>query len=199
MSAKDTLSRITELLGMKPSEQVKMSETKQEGAAIQAEEKVELAQAKLENGTVLEAEAFEAGNEIFIVSEEDRVPVPVGEYEMEDGRILVVEEEGIIAEVKAEEEGQPEAEVEVEVEAAKEEMEYATKEEMSEVKAMIEDLATKIEEMGKKKEEMASQKEEEVPSFKHSPEREEAKKVAFRMESKRPASIMDRVIENLNK
>jgi len=78
-------------------------------------------------------------------------------------------------------------------------MEYATKEEMSEVKAMIEDLATKIEEMGKKKEEMSSQKEEEVPSFKHSPEREEAKKVAFRMESKRPFSIMDRVIENLNK
>ena len=65
---------------------------------------VELAQAKLENGTVLEAEAFEAGKEIFIVSEDDRVAVPVGEYMMEDGRKLIVKEEGIIGEIKAKEE-----------------------------------------------------------------------------------------------
>ena len=61
---------------------------------------VELAQAKLDNGTVLEAESFEAGQPIFIVSEEDRIAVPVGEYQMEDGRILVVAEEGVIGEIK---------------------------------------------------------------------------------------------------
>lgn len=193
MSAKDTLNQIYNFLSMSAQEQV-------EEKATPEVEKVELAQAKLENGTVLEAEAFEAGNEIFIVSEDERVAVPVGEYEMEDGRYLVVIEEGIISEIKSEEEEAPEVEVEVEAaDEKKEEMQYATKEEMSEVKSMIEGLAIKIEEMGKKKEEMSSEKEEKVPSFKHSPEREEAKKVAFRYEAKRPQSIMDRVIENLNK
>ncbi len=59
--------------------------------------------------------------------DEQKIPVPVGEYELEDGRILVVVEEGIIAEVKEkeveeEEVEAPEAEVEVETEK-KEEME----------------------------------------------------------------------------
>jgi hypothetical protein len=39
--------------------------------------------------------------EVFIVTEdEQKIPVPVGEYELEDGRILVVVEEGIISELK---------------------------------------------------------------------------------------------------
>ena len=82
---------------------------------------VKLAQMKLKDGvTVLEADAFEADNAVFIVNGEDRIPVPVGEYELEDGMILVVAVEGIIAEIKEaviEEEAAPEAEVEVEVEA----------------------------------------------------------------------------------
>jgi len=82
---------------------------------------VNLAQMKLMDGvTVLEADAFEMDNAIFIVNGEDRIPVPVGEYELEDGMILVVAVEGIIAEIKEaviEEEAAPEAEVEVEVEA----------------------------------------------------------------------------------
>jgi hypothetical protein len=90
---------------------------------------------KLENGTVLEAESFESGAEVFIVNEEDRIPVPMGEYEMEDGKILIIEEDGIISEIKEEAE---EEEVEVEIEAEKEEMEYATKQELAEVKEMIE-------------------------------------------------------------
>ena len=63
-------------------------------------EEVKLEQQALENGTVLEAEAFEAGNEVFIVTEDEKVAVPVGEYELEDGKILVVAEEGLIAEIK---------------------------------------------------------------------------------------------------
>ena len=115
------------------------------------QEKVELATAKLENGTVLEAEAFEAGNEIFIVTEDDKVALPVGDYTMEDGKMLVVAEEGIIAEIKDLEE---EAEEEVE---AEEELGYVTKEELaeavSEIKAMIEDM---------KKEEMSEEVVEEA-------------------------------------
>ena len=61
---------------------------------------VKLEQMKLENGTVVEADSFDAGNEIFIVTEEDKVALPVGDYILEDSRILVVTEEGMIAEIK---------------------------------------------------------------------------------------------------
>lgn len=111
-------------------------------------EEVKLEQQALENGTVLEAEAFEAGNEVFIVTEDEKVAVPVGEYQLEDGRILVVAEEGLIAEIKAEEEEAPAEEVEasedVELEE-KEEMGYATKEELAEVKQMIEEIKAMLE------------------------------------------------------
>tara|TARA_R110002072_G_scaffold285803_1_gene450719 strand:+ start:1245 stop:1754 length:510 start_codon:yes stop_codon:yes gene_type:complete len=53
----------------------------------------------LENGAVLEAEVFEVGAEIFVVADEERVAVPVGEYEAE-GKTIVVAEEGIIGEIK---------------------------------------------------------------------------------------------------
>ena len=104
-------------------------------------EEVKLEQQALENGTVLEADAFEADNEVFIVTEDERVAVPVGEYQLEDGRILVVAEEGIISEVKEAEEVE---EVEAE-EEEKEEMAYATKEELAEVKEMIEEIKAMLE------------------------------------------------------
>ena len=113
-------------------------------------EEVKLEQQALENGTVLEAEAFEAGNEVFIVTEDEKVAVPVGEYELEDGKILVVAEEGLIAEIKeAGEEEAPDEEVEatedVVLEDEKEEMGYATKEELAEVKSMIEEIKAMLE------------------------------------------------------
>ena len=83
---------------------------------------VKLAQMKLKDGvTVIEADAFEMDNNVFIVNGEEKIPVPVGEYELEDGMILVVAVEGIIAEIKeavAEVEEAPEVEVEVEAQAA---------------------------------------------------------------------------------
>lgn len=45
----------------------------------------------------LEAEIFEAGQPVFIVNEDERIPLPVGEYAMADDMILKVAEEGIIA------------------------------------------------------------------------------------------------------
>ena len=111
-------------------------------------EEVKLEQQALENGTVLEAEAFEAGNEIFIVTEDEKVAVPVGEYELEDGKILVVAEEGLIAEIKeaeAEEETTEEVEEVEAKEEEKEEMGYATKEELAEVKSMIEEIKAMLE------------------------------------------------------
>jgi len=62
--------------------------------------KVELEQIKLVDGvTILEAEAFEPGAEVFIVMEEELIPLAVGEYELEDGRMITVEQEGVIANV----------------------------------------------------------------------------------------------------
>ena len=99
---KNVINQIKELLGME----------------------VKLGTMKLSDGvTVLEAEMFEAGAEVFILAEDQKIALPVGEYELEDSRILVVMEEGIISEIKdavAEEEApmeQPEVEVEVEAEA----------------------------------------------------------------------------------
>jgi len=113
-------------------------------------EEVKLEQQALENGTVLEAEAFESGNEVFIVTEDEKVAVPVGEYQLEDGRILVVAEEGLIAEIKTEEAEEETEEVEatedVELEEKEEEKEvYATKEELAEVKSMLEEIKSMLE------------------------------------------------------
>jgi len=111
-------------------------------------EEVKLEQAKLDNGTVIEADSFESGVEVFIVTEDEKVALPIGEYALEDGKILVVAEEGVISEIKdAEAEEETEEEVE-EVEAAEEEEEslgYATKEELAEVKDMIEEIKAMLE------------------------------------------------------
>ena len=59
-----------------------------------------IAQETLENGTVVEADEFVAGAEIFIVTEDgENVALPVGDYTMADGKILKVAEEGIIASI----------------------------------------------------------------------------------------------------
>jgi hypothetical protein len=111
-------------------------------------EEVKLEQAKLDNGTVIEADSFESGVEVFIVTEDEKVALPIGGYTLEDGKILVVAEEGVISEIKdAEAEEETEEEVE-EVEAAEEEEEslgYATKEELAEVKDMIEEIKAMLE------------------------------------------------------
>ena len=61
---------------------------------------VKLMDMKLENGTIVSAESFEKDNEIFIVTDDEKVAMPVGEYILEDGRLLVVEEEGMISDVR---------------------------------------------------------------------------------------------------
>jgi hypothetical protein len=66
---------------------------------------VKLEQMKLNDGvTVIEADSFEANNEVFVVTEDDqRIPMPVGEYVVENGMLLIVTQEGVIAEVKEQE------------------------------------------------------------------------------------------------
>jgi len=89
---------------------------------------VKLEQRKLDDSTTtVEAESFEKGEEIMIVTEdEQKIALPVGEYKMQSGEILVVKEEGIIEEVKAEEK---EEEKEEEVDSKKEDQKYEEKDE----------------------------------------------------------------------
>ena len=75
--------------------------------------------------STLEADVFEAGQPVFILTEdEQRIPLPVGEYELEDMRILVVIEEGVISEVR--EAAEVEEEVVEETPAVEEEVEATT-------------------------------------------------------------------------
>ena len=184
---------------------------------------VKFEQMTLENGTVLEAEAFEAGNEVFIVNEEDRIAVPVGEYTMADGRILYVTEEGLIAEIKTEEAEAEEEAVEVEVEASEETPEVVEEtlaEEMPMedkikeiVMPMVEEIKAELsairEEMGAYKEKMSAVEEEnanlktELSSqsaakpIKHNPEN--APKAEVKLASRRPQTSFDRVLAKMNK
>ena len=109
---------------------------------VEASEQVKLAQATLENGTVIESESFEAGQEVFIITEDEKVALPIGEYKLEDGEVLIVEEEGIITSIGAIEEAPAEEEVDAEDQPSeeKEKMGYATKQELEEVKKMVEEI-----------------------------------------------------------
>ena len=186
-------------------------------AELSSIREVKFEQMTLENGAVLEAEVFEAGNEVFVVSGEDRVPAPVGEHILADGRVLVIAEEGMIAEIKEKAE-EVEEKVEIEVEASVEEpatelAEVEVKEEAPAVAAIVEKVLEEIammreemkamrEEMGgyAKKEEMASVKAElsaapAAKPIKHNPETKQVNKVEFN----RPAKAIDRVLARLNK
>ena len=176
---------------------------------------VKLETMKLMDGiTIFEADAFEMDKEVFIVTEdEQKIPVPIGEYELEDGRILVVEVEGIILEIKevateeeVVEEEAPEVEVEVEATTtptAKKTIESIVKEtffaeiekltnENIELKAQIE-LLSKVNEVATEATELT-----EVKPIAFNPENtNQVEHVQYG--SKRPRTIMDSILEKLNK
>jgi hypothetical protein len=180
---------------------------------------VKLEQMMLIDGTtILEADAFEMDNEVFIVTEdEQKIPLPVGEYELENGMILVVAVEGIIAEIKeavveeeAPETEAPEVEVEVEAEAApvapqaKKTIESVVKEtffseiealknENIELKAKLE-LLSKVDEVTEEVTELA----EEPKPISFNPENTNVIE-PFRFEKNRSRSTIDSIFEKLNK
>jgi len=200
---KNVINQIKELLGME----------------------VKLGTMKLSDGvTVLEAEMFEAGAEVFIVAEDQKIALPVGEYELEDGRMLIVTQEGIISEIKdaemAQEEApmeQPEVEVEVEAEAEapkdiKKTVESIVKEtffsEMEALKIENEELKAKLEMFSKVEPtaEVATEETteevkvelEEVSPITFNPENVN-KSETFKYATKRTRSTMDAILEKLNK
>ncbi|QDP58176.1 MAG: hypothetical protein Unbinned2365contig1001_8 [Prokaryotic dsDNA virus sp.] len=202
MKANDILNKIKNIVGVELSE-----------------EKVELAEISLKNGTLLVSEEFAKGNAVFIKSEDGEMALPIGEYELEDGRTLFVTEEGVIDNItKAAEEAEEElseesateeaVETELEDEEEKEEMKYVTREEfavaMDELKSMIEKMAdkTKEEKMSEVTEETIEENKEElsaetVEPIKHNPEADQNNKVNFKIGGGRIATTRDRVYSKI--
>jgi hypothetical protein len=181
---------------------------------------VKLETMRLSDGvSMLEAESFEAGQPVFILTEdEQRIALPVGEYELEDGRILVVIEEGVIADVR--EAAEPEVEVEVEAPEA----EMPAEEEMAQepaaptAKKIIESVTkesffSEIEALKKENEELKAQialsktevaeevapveLSEEPKPISFNPENE-TKVEAFKVSKNRTRSTMDSILEKFN-
>ena len=103
---------------------------------------VKLEQRKLEDGvTIIEADEFAPENEVVIITEdEQRIPLPIGEYKMEDGMILVVTEEGLIAEIKEEAAEEEEEVIEEEAKKDYEEKEEEMADESKPVKKVVESI-----------------------------------------------------------
>jgi len=181
---------------------------------------VKLETMRLSDGvSMLEAEVFEAGQPVFILTEdEQRIALPIGDYELEDGRILVVVEEGVIADVRE----AAEAEVEVEVEAPEAEM--PAEEEMAQepaaptAKKIIESVTkesffSEIEALKKENEELKAQialsktevaeevapveLSEEPKPISFNPENE-TKVEAFTFGQNRPRSTMDSILSKIS-
>jgi len=176
---------------------------------------VKLETLKLADGvTILEADAFEMDKEVFIVTpDEQKIPLPIGEYELEDGRILVVEVEGIILEVKdaptteevaPEDEVAPEVAVKAEaVASAKKTVDSIVKEtffaDIEKLKAENIELKLKLENLSKVNA-VANEATElsEVKPISFNPENtNEIESVHYG--SKRPRSTMDSIMDKISK
>jgi len=150
---------------------------------------IKLEQRKLDDSTTtVEAESFEKGEEIMIVTEdEQKIALPVGEYKMQSGEMLVVKEEGIIDEIKAEEKEEEEEKEEVDSRKKEDEKYEEKDEEMSAddskpIKKTVESIVketffSEMEALKKENEELKSQLEklskEEVTETESEPIKEE--------------------------
>ena len=188
---------------------------------------VKLEQMKLADGmTLIEADSFESGMAVVIVTEdEQRIPLPVSmpdkPYELEDGRLLIVTVEGIIAEIKEKAEEAPEVEVEVE----SPEVEVEAEAEVSNPKKTVESIIketffAEVEALKKENEELKAKLEtfskvdtvtettieettveavelEEMKPIVFNPENKTPKET-FKFAQKRGMSTMDRILDKLS-
>lgn len=158
-------------------------------------QEVELTEAKLVDGTVVESPTFDVGEPVEVIAEDGtKTPAPDGEHELflrdEEGnevRIRIITKDGVITErMNVEEEAEePEAEEEMAAEESTEEVEAEEMPEEEEVVSMeiisktVEEMAYRIEELEKKiaemqveeevKEEEVMEEEEELPKLDGAP------------------------------
>ena len=188
----EMLKEIKNLLGVELSEEVK------------TETEIVLAQLKLENGTVLEADDFAEGKDVFILTEDERVALPKGEYKLEDGRVLEVIEDGVIKSVNAAAEVEEEA---PEEEEELDETKYPTREEFDALKEMVESMKEELGKYGDKDEEEEMDEAAELKAelskpasepIKHSPEANLNEKKRVLYAQKRASTTLDRVMNRIN-
>jgi len=104
---------------------------------VSEEKRTEMAEATLENGTVIytDAEQFAEGVEAYIINDEgENIPLPPGDYTLADGGVIVVGDGGVVTSVGEATEEVVEEVVE-EVEASEETQEVEASEEAEEVQA----------------------------------------------------------------
>ena len=182
MKANEAINKIRTLLGME----------------------LKLAQMMLVDGTtILEADSFEAGMEVFIVTQEGNVPVPVGEYELENGQILVVAEEGIIAEIKEMPAETEEVEAPAPTEEAPAEAEMSAKPKKTIESIIKETLFSEVEKLKQENDELKTKlaslelsNQEVIKPIVFNPENEKKSEV-FRYATKRGVNATDRVMNKL--
>lgn len=187
---------------------------------------VELEQVKTEDGqAIFEADTFAVGEAVFIVTEDGKIPAPAGEFALEDGNIVEVDENGVIVEIAKKESEVAEEEVVEEVEAQNDIMKEEIKEEMgmkpkktvksktemeeSYFSAQIKELEAKFEArlsaLETEKVALSAQNAEleerlatePAPHTPFNPEATNTSKVHFHISDKREKTIKDRVFDQL--
>ena len=186
---------------------------------------VELEQVKTEDGqAIFEADAFEVGQAVFIVTEDGKIPAPAGEFALEDGNIVEVDENGVIVEIAKKEAEVSEEEVIEEVVAEDDIMKEEIKEEMAKPKKTVKTktemeesyFSAQIKELEAKFEARLSALEAEkvalsahnaeleerlssepAPHTPFNPEATTTSKVHFHISDKREKTIKDRVFDQL--
>jgi hypothetical protein len=161
--------------------------------------------------TTIQADMFEAGENVFIVvTDAEPVPLPVGEYELTDGKILVVKVEGVIdsiVEAEATEENPAEAETEVPVEAEKTPEQAKVKkivrsqveeQHFSELEEKIAELEAKIVELSKVTEEVVVELAEEPKPIQFNPENSKTVE-HIDLTPGKARSIRDNILETIYK
>jgi hypothetical protein len=206
MNANETLNRVMVALGIKA-----------EAPTVE----VNLAQLKTEDGqATFDADTFEVGSAIFVVTEDGKIPAPMGEYAMEDGTIVSVDDKGYIVEIASKAEEAPEAETVVEETMQNEPMKEQIIEEMAKPKKLTETttkvsefsaelsgireelnaLKMKLSSVTEERDELVSRlASEEAPRSFHSPEASPVNSMKFKIGEKRNETVTDRVFNQLFK
>jgi len=208
MKANDILDKIKNIVGIELSDELNLTEV------------------KLENGTILVAEEFSSGKSVFIKTEDEEVALPIGEYTLEDGKLLIVKEEGLIDSiVDAVEEDMSEKDVELEnknqnpenmeeekkeaPEQKEEKMEkYVTKEEFTKAVEEIKNAIEEVKNGNEAKDEEKKEMNEEVPAkeelsavapspVKHNPDAEVKQTFNYKISGNRETTTRDRVFNKI--
>ena len=187
---------------------------------------VEMAEKKtIDGAAIFDSENFALGEAVFLVAEDGtKIPVPMGEYVLEDNTSIVVDDKGIIVEVSTGEEEAQDVEEEMQNQPMKEQIEKASEMTPAAAKKVVKIKSESEESYFSKIEARLSKIESESENLKAlnvqlSEENEELKKqlaespaqhtkfnpdavtkseLKFKIGARREESILDRVMSSLS-